>query len=298
MIITRCPNCHARFRVTEGQLKLAEGQVRCGACLNVFSAIAHEVSSFNPDPVTSEPPSRPEPRAKSTEQPEASHNDNPTSRSEPFTPPPQTPREVETPPDDADEPRSAAMEAAIPGPTTGPLIAEPLQLSTYEDERNPITTAFVLLGMVLAVATLLFQLLWFERARLAQQPQLQGIYSLLCLQLNCDLGTAAGLSQIRNNSLHVQPHPRFADALKVSIVLENTAPFSQPWPAIELRFTDLKGRDVAKRIFQPEEYLDTRSLSTQQMPPGQPMQIELELAAPGRRGVSYELSLLPPAHNT
>ena len=37
-IITECPSCHARFRVTDGQLKIARGQVRCGACLLVFDA--------------------------------------------------------------------------------------------------------------------------------------------------------------------------------------------------------------------------------------------------------------------
>ena len=273
--------------------------MRCGACLSVFSAIAHEVNSFKPEHTPSEQPARPEPRVESTDQPQASRHEKTAPQPEQQMLPTPTGENMAATSADAGAFRGSAMETVVASePTTGPLIAEPLQLHTFEQERNPVTTAFVLLGSILAVAALLFQLLWFERARLAQQPQLQSLYSLLCQQLNCDLETAAGLNQIRNNSLHVQPHPRFADALKVSIVLENTAPFSQPWPAIELRFTDLKGRDVAKRVFQPIEYLDTRSLSAQQMPPGQPMQVELELAAPGRRGVSYELSLLAPARDS
>lgn len=35
-LITQCPNCDARFRVSESQLQIAQGKVRCGACLFVF----------------------------------------------------------------------------------------------------------------------------------------------------------------------------------------------------------------------------------------------------------------------
>lgn len=38
-LATRCPNCHALFRVVADQLKLRGGLVRCGACRHVFDAI-------------------------------------------------------------------------------------------------------------------------------------------------------------------------------------------------------------------------------------------------------------------
>ncbi|NVK02927.1 MAG: zinc-ribbon domain-containing protein, partial [Oceanospirillaceae bacterium] len=41
MVITQCPECQALFRVSEGQMRLAQGQVRCGACLTVFDAKSH-----------------------------------------------------------------------------------------------------------------------------------------------------------------------------------------------------------------------------------------------------------------
>lgn len=40
-LITRCPNCGTRFRVTESQLAVAAGRVRCGACLTVFEGTEH-----------------------------------------------------------------------------------------------------------------------------------------------------------------------------------------------------------------------------------------------------------------
>ncbi len=38
-LATRCPSCHALFRVVADQLKLRAGLVRCGACGHVFDAI-------------------------------------------------------------------------------------------------------------------------------------------------------------------------------------------------------------------------------------------------------------------
>ena len=39
--ITRCPNCETSFRLTEEQLRMANGSVRCGSCLTVFQADLH-----------------------------------------------------------------------------------------------------------------------------------------------------------------------------------------------------------------------------------------------------------------
>jgi len=40
---TQCPNCQTRFRVTEEQLGIAKGKVRCGNCMKVFNAIEHQI---------------------------------------------------------------------------------------------------------------------------------------------------------------------------------------------------------------------------------------------------------------
>lgn len=55
-LVTRCPHCSTRFRVSEAQLQMARGRVRCGACLTVFVGIDHlqwdleqDVVAVNPD---------------------------------------------------------------------------------------------------------------------------------------------------------------------------------------------------------------------------------------------------------
>ncbi|EDM47313.1 MJ0042 family finger-like domain-containing protein [Marinobacter salarius] len=41
---TRCPKCETRFRVTDAQLSVASGKVRCGNCMAVFNAVEHRIS--------------------------------------------------------------------------------------------------------------------------------------------------------------------------------------------------------------------------------------------------------------
>ncbi|MCH8499951.1 MAG: DUF3426 domain-containing protein [Marinobacter sp.] len=42
-IQTRCPHCETRFRVTDQQLAVADGKVRCGNCMEIFNAREHAV---------------------------------------------------------------------------------------------------------------------------------------------------------------------------------------------------------------------------------------------------------------
>lgn len=59
---TRCPNCDTRFRVTDEQLSIAKGKVRCGNCMEVFNAVDHQVgpsaSAGSTQPSPAQPPSR------------------------------------------------------------------------------------------------------------------------------------------------------------------------------------------------------------------------------------------------
>lgn len=47
-LVTQCPNCDTRFRVSESQLQVAQGQVRCGACLTVFDGTATLILDGDP----------------------------------------------------------------------------------------------------------------------------------------------------------------------------------------------------------------------------------------------------------
>ena len=64
-LITRCPACATMFRVTDEQLDIAQGWVRCGQCGEVFEACLHLV-----EPLEAE--AEAEAVAESSETPEVS----------------------------------------------------------------------------------------------------------------------------------------------------------------------------------------------------------------------------------
>ena len=49
---TKCPECQAIFRVTEEQLSIAEGLVRCGICDAIFNGREHIEDNHDHDPAT------------------------------------------------------------------------------------------------------------------------------------------------------------------------------------------------------------------------------------------------------
>lgn len=58
-LLTRCPNCQTQFRVTEEQLSIANGKVRCGNCMEIFNAVQHQTAMPGSRPA----PAQPEPEA-------------------------------------------------------------------------------------------------------------------------------------------------------------------------------------------------------------------------------------------
>lgn len=50
--VTQCPSCQTSFRVTEAQLTIANGAVRCGSCLHIFNATEHWLDGNRNAPAT------------------------------------------------------------------------------------------------------------------------------------------------------------------------------------------------------------------------------------------------------
>ncbi|MDK8265493.1 zinc-ribbon domain-containing protein, partial [Pseudomonas oryzihabitans] len=49
-LVAQCPHCHTRFRVTQEHLAAADGDVRCGVCLEVFNASNQAAPLTAPEP--------------------------------------------------------------------------------------------------------------------------------------------------------------------------------------------------------------------------------------------------------
>ncbi len=236
MFVTECPDCQAKFRVTDGQLRLANGRVRCGNCLSIFDA---ESGRADRPPVTA------------TEQIQ-----HPSTRSQ-----------------------FAQLEA------------EPIVLERFNSQpESPFKTALMILVLLLCTLLGALQYLWFERAKLNAHPSLRPFYILACSQINCDLSAKEGLALLIIEQTLVREHPRYSNALEVTLRIDNQSTLYQPYPAVELSLKDLQGKLISRRTFDPNEYLEL-GINAERLSPKLPIQIQLTLTKPDEAIASFEANL-------
>ena len=79
--------------------------------------------------------------------------------------------------------------------------------------------------------------------------------------------------------------------LLLDALITNYAQFVQPFPGLELRFSEMNGRVVASRMFLPKEYLPATSNGGVVMRSRESVQVHIELLDPGETAVNYHLYL-------
>jgi len=91
-------------------------------------------------------------------------------------------------------------------------------------------------------------------------------------------------------SRNVYTHPNEKHALMVSTTLVNHAPYAQPYPEVQIDFSNVRGALIASRRFIPEEYLQIDSEQLQLLQSGIPITFGLEIKDPGNEAITYEFS--------
>jgi len=389
-LITECPNCQTRFRVTESQLQIAAGRVRCGACLTVFQGVEHLLwdnqhifeneseAQAALDELLDElgtPGSRPGRRAARDDERSAQAGadvdqsdldaaldepigidwDSDEDWSEPAhqlyggheEPSNLAPEELQR-----IEQRLAGEKLSIAGseaqaeplPDAGPgidSVADHADIAGDElsideltrrqadeivvraadareapaparrmPERQPALAKtaepgsrhfafgpepskrrwWVTLATMAALLALIAQVLWYQFATWSRDPDLRPVYGVICAVLGCELPVMRDIDRLLAQNLIVRSHPEVANALLVDAIIVNQAPFPQPFPVLELRFTSMDGNLVAGRRFQPQEYLAGQLAGATVMQSQTPIHVELEIEDPGIDAVNYFLT--------
>ncbi|AWY42573.1 DUF3426 domain-containing protein [Pseudomonas putida] len=174
------------------------------------------------------------------------------------------------------------------------LTDDPLQLD-WQKRRSPWgRRLFWLILILLGAGALVGQYVAYHFDELARQDQYRPWFQQLCPQIGCTVPSKVDIAKIKSSNLVVRSHPDFSGALVVDAIIYNRAPFSQPFPLLELRFADLNGHLIASRRFKPGEYLNGDLEGMVEMPPQTPIHIALDILDPGSKAVNYSLSFHSP----
>ncbi|MDD0977402.1 DUF3426 domain-containing protein [Pseudomonas fontis] len=174
------------------------------------------------------------------------------------------------------------------------LVDDPLQLEWQKPRSNWGRRLLWSLLILLASAALAGQYIAYHFDELARQDQYRPWFQQLCPSLGCKVPSKVDISRIKSSNLVVRSHPDFSGALIVDAIIYNRAPFSQPFPLLELRFADLNGQLIASRRFKPGEYLSGELAGSGEMPSQTPIHIALDILDPGPKAVNYSLSFRSP----
>ena len=149
------------------------------------------------------------------------------------------------------------------------------------------------LGGILLLSTILFlQYFWLNRDQFVQHPSAQALIEKACLKFDCSKFTIRDPSNIELLTRNVFSHPNEKNTLMISIVLQNNAKFSQPYPMLQVNFSDIRGDDVVARRFTPAEYLETKQEKHPLLQPGTDASFNLEIQDPGKQAITYEFNFL------
>lgn len=276
--ITRCPKCQTSFKVTQAQLRAASGSVRCGSCLEVFDALSNM-----PNKAAPEKPLQKKPKDKPAEKQSTRHDKvaekNTTQDSKPEE---STVRAVETTPEE-EPPFHSFLDT---------LNKEHVEVDEESGRSSLRVMGWVTLILIFSVS-LAGQYAWFNRDQLSLDPRLRPAYTLSCQYLNCSLPVLVDVNAIKSLQLHIRSHPERSEGLVVDSVIINEATFPQPWPLLELTFTDINGQPEASRRFRPKEYLGGALAGSREMPSGHPIRLSMEIVDPGNGATNYQLYFLP-----
>jgi predicted Zn finger-like uncharacterized protein len=301
---TQCPHCDTRFRVTETQINTADGLVRCGVCQQVFNAYEvasqqdHQPSLLNNDHSDSHSPLV-DAKTKQTDlhdaaeidqQDTASENIKSQPDSEPviFNDTQKTEESINDAFDFFDEDDDDALQHVVPE-----------KFRDTHTPQSPSLTSTLLwsVGILLLTTTLAIEYVWFNRDQFNQIPELQIWMEKLCQQVECKNIAIRDPAKIELITRNIYSHPNEKNALMVNLTMKNNADFAQPYPTMQIEFSDIRGGTVAARRFLPSEYLPAEHLAIENkqshlLQPGHSTSLSMEIQDPGNQAMTYEFNFL------
>ena len=147
--------------------------------------------------------------------------------------------------------------------------------------------------IILLLAVSFSQLAYFRAHDLVKLlPSTRPLLEAFCDNTGCNYSGPRDIKQIQLLSRDVRLHPKEKKALLISAAMINNADFSQPYPDIHIRLSDISGNVIAERIFNAKTYMGKLSNPFLLMKSKTPVHINFEVVDPGKDAVNFEFTFL------
>lgn len=173
----------------------------------------------------------------------------------------------------------------------GRITPEPLEFHLFAKNSLVAKIAYSV-GSFLAICLLVIQIFYFQFDTLSRDPNWRPLYETSCGILGCKLAEQYSIQDISAKHLTVKSHPYYKNALIVDTIITNHADILQPFPKLELYFTDTSDKIVSARQFSPDEYLRGELANASLMPSKHSIHIALEINDPGVNASGYWIQLV------
>ena len=263
---TRCPSCRTVFRVTQQQLEMRDGQVRCGHCQTVFDGVGQLVSLAP----------RPE-----------SDDDIDLYDEAVLGPPTVTLRNAQAllPPLSAAP--AAVRRARVPaGAGDMTLPAEPPR-----DRRRYAQAAYAMAAPVLALLLIGQAGFHFRESIAARWPGLTPVMARMCADLGCTVGAPREIADLTIQGSDLQADPAHQGLLILTATVSNRGPLALAYPYLELALTDAQDQVVVRRALAPSEYAGGTADLARGIPGNGEVAIKLFIDASATAQAGYRLYL-------
>ena len=163
-------------------------------------------------------------------------------------------------------------------------------LNTSQKSWHPLLApTFLIFLLIFSFA----QLTYFRAHELVKQiPASRPLLEAFCETLGCNYSGPRDTKQIQLLSRDVRLHPKEKNALLISAAMINNAYFSQPYPKIHIRLSDISGNVVAERIFNAKTYMGKLNNPFLLMKSKTPVHINFEVVDPGKDAINFEFTFL------
>ncbi len=185
-------------------------------------------------------------------------------------------------------PGIAAVPPAGRAPSADPPAALWEDLAAPRPRPRPLATAAWSVGILLLLAALAGQFVYFQSANLAYYPALHPWLERFCGLTGCRVPLPRDLADLDLLDRRVYDDPSAPHALVISLILQNNAAFRQAYPYLQVRFFNLAGRVIALRRFAPREYLPQGPDPAAGFQAHGSVPVTLQIVDPGKDAVSYD----------